>query len=156
MMSCCCQALHALICSSCGSYSHWGIPGNEKADQLAKEGATEEQTDTSVTYHQMKQKIKSNRKPQNVTHDDYHNMSRSEQVVIFRLRTGHNRPRSHMYTKFKIGNSAICTCGRAPQTAEHILQDCHEHDALRQTYWSTETTFQTKLYGPLQELQKIV
>jgi hypothetical protein len=56
----------------------------------------------------------------------------SEQVVIMRLRTGQNRLRSHMYTKFKIGTSATCTCGQAPQTAGHILQDCHEHDALRQ------------------------
>jgi hypothetical protein len=39
-------------------------------------------------------------------------------------------------------------------SAGHILQDCHEHDALRQTYWPTETTLMTKLHGPLQELQK--
>jgi hypothetical protein len=44
-----------------------------------------------------------------------------------------------MNTKFKIGNSATCTCGRAPQTAGHILQNCYEHDVLRQTYWPTET-----------------
>jgi ribonuclease HI len=136
--------------------SHCGIPGNEKADQLAKEGSTDKQSETSVTYHQMKQIIKSIRKPQSQTQDDYHNMNRSEQVVIMRLRTGHNRLRSHMYTKFKIGTSATCTCGQAPQTAGHILQDCHEHDALRQTYWPTETTLMTKLHGPLQELQKTV
>jgi hypothetical protein len=124
-----------------------GIPGNEKAGQLAKEGSTDKQSETSVTYHQMKLIIKSIRKPQIQTQDDYHNMNRSEQVVIMRLRTGHSRLRSHMYTKFKIGNSATCTCGRAPQTAGHILQDCHEHDALRQTYntydkavWTTTRT----------------
>jgi hypothetical protein len=61
-----------------------------------------------------------------------------------------------MYTKFKIGNSATCTCGWAPKAAGHILQDCHEHDVLRQTYWPTETTLMIKLYGPLQELQKTV
>jgi hypothetical protein len=81
-------------------------------------------------------------------------MTRQEQVVIFRLRTGHNRLRGHMYTKFKIGNSAMCTCGQAPQTAEHILQDCSEYDILRYTQWSRETTLESKLYGPLCELQK--
>lgn len=136
--------------------SHCGIPGNEKADQLAKEGSADRQTETTVTYHQMKQIIKSIRKPQTYTQDDYYNMNRPEQVIIIRLRTGHNRLRSHMYNKFKIGNTDTCTCGQAPQTAEHILQSCHEYDTLRQTYWPSETTLKTKLYGPRHELQKTV
>ena len=136
--------------------SHCGIPGNEKADQLAKEGAAEEQPDVQITYHQKKQMIKSTRKPQTSTQDDYHIMNRSEQVVILRLRTGHNRLRSHMYTKFKIGNTATCTCGQAAQSTKHILQDCSEYETLRQTYWPEETTLESKLYGPLYELQKTV
>ena len=32
--------------------SHYGIPGNEKAEQLAKEGAAEDQPDVPITYHQ--------------------------------------------------------------------------------------------------------
>ena len=136
--------------------SHCGIPGNETADQLAKEGAAGEQPDVPVTYHQKKMMIKSIRKPQIPTQDDYYNMSRLEQVVILRLRTGHNRLRSHMYTKFKIGNSAMCTCGQAHQTAEHILQDCPEYDTLRQTHWPDETTLDRKLHGTLCELQKTV
>jgi hypothetical protein len=79
----------------------------------------------------MKQIIQSIRKPQIQIQDDYHNMNRSEQVVIMRLITGHNRLCYHMYTKFKIGNSATCTYGRAPQNARHILQDCHAQDVLR-------------------------
>ncbi|BFZ06259.1 hypothetical protein BsWGS_09298 [Bradybaena similaris] len=109
-----------------------------------------------VTYHQMKQIIKSSRKPQAYTQDDYYTMNRPEQVIIIRLRTGHNRLRSHMYNKFKIGNTDTCTCEQAPQTAEHILQSCHEYDTLRQTYWPRETTLKTKLYGPRHELQKTV
>jgi hypothetical protein len=27
----------------------------------------------------------------------------------------------HMYTKLKMGNTVMCTCGQAPQTAKHIL-----------------------------------
>jgi ribonuclease HI len=34
--------------------SNCGVPGNEKADRLAKERAREEQPDSRVTYHQKK------------------------------------------------------------------------------------------------------
>ena len=111
--------------------SHCGIPGNETADRLAKEGAAEEQPEVPITYNHQKRIIKSIRQPQRQTQDDYQSMSRLEQIVILRLRTGHNRLRSHMYTKFKIGSSAMCTCGQALQTAEHILQDCLEYGTLR-------------------------
>ena len=77
--------------------------------------------------------IKSIRKPQTPTQDDYHIMNRSEQVVILRLRMGHNRLCSHMNTKFKIGNTAMCTCGQEAQSAKHILQDCSGYETLRQT-----------------------
>jgi ribonuclease HI len=135
--------------------SHCGIPGNERADRLAKRGAANEQPDVPISYHQKKKMIRTIRASKR-TQDDYQILNRPEQVIIMRLRTGHNRLRSHMYTKFKIGDSAICTCGQAPQTTGHILQDCPEHETLRQTYWSRETTVDTKLYGPLCELQKTV
>jgi hypothetical protein len=66
--------------------------------------------------------IRSIRKPPASIQDDYQIMTRLEQVVIFRLRTGHNRRRGHMNTKFNIDNSAMCTCEQAPQTAEHIYR----------------------------------
>jgi hypothetical protein len=110
--------------------SHCGVPGNKKADRLAKEGAREEQPDSNDTYHLKKKMIRSIRKPLVPVQDDYQIMTRKEQVVIFRLRTGHNRLREHMYTKFKMGNSVMCTCGQAPQTAGLILQDCSQYDIL--------------------------
>ena len=42
--------------------SHCGIPGNESADRLAKEGAAEDQPDVPITYHQKKKMIKSIRR----------------------------------------------------------------------------------------------
>jgi hypothetical protein len=59
-----------------------------------------------------------------------------------------------MDRQINFGNSAMCTSGQAPQTAEHILKDCSEYDILRQTQWPRETTLESKLYGLLCELQK--
>ncbi|CAG5129777.1 unnamed protein product, partial [Candidula unifasciata] len=120
------------------------------------EGATEEQPDIPVSYQQKKRMIKSIRMPPKLAQDDYHIMDRPEEVIILRLRTGHNRLRSHMYNKFKIGQSAMCTCGLAPETTDHILQDCPIFNAFRQNIWPKETLVEVKLYGPLSELQKTV
>jgi hypothetical protein len=61
-----------------------------------------------------------------------------------------------MFSKFTIGDSSQCTCGQGPQTAEHILQDCRQHNALRSLHWPVATTLERKLYSTLQELQTTV
>jgi hypothetical protein len=106
----------------------------------------EQQPDIPVTYLQKKNMVKSVRKP----------TPTAEQVVMLQLRTGHNQFRSHMYTKFRKGISAMCICGQAPQTTKHILQDCPNYDAMRQIHWPRETPLEAKLYGTLCELQKTV
>ena len=58
--------------------------------------------------------------------------NRPEQVFLSRLRTGHNRLNTHMYCKFKVGESEMCPCDADIMTAEHVLQHCQLHDALRQ------------------------
>ena len=63
--------------------------GNERADTLAKDGAKEEQTNNAVTYEEMKTIIKSLHKPVKAQ-GTYLKLNRREQVMIFRLRTGHN------------------------------------------------------------------
>ena len=50
-------------------------------------------------------------------------------------RTGHNRLNAHMYSKFKVGESDMCPCNADIKTAEHLLQHCQLHDALRQDMW---------------------
>ena len=37
----------------------------------------------------------------------------------------------HMYSKFKVGESEMCPCNTDIMTAEHLLQHCQLHDALR-------------------------
>ena len=79
-------------------------------------------------------------------------MTRSQQTIIFRLRTGHNRLRQHMYKRFKVGGSEICLCGQAPQNTEHVLQTCSSHRQLRARTWPNHTPLEKKLYGTTEEL----
>jgi hypothetical protein len=53
--------------------------------------------------------------------DAHHQLPRRDQVTIFRLRTGHSRLRHHMFHKYLIGETYVCTCSTAPMTAEHLL-----------------------------------
>ena len=48
-----------------------------------------------------------------------------EQVTVFRLRTGHNRFKYHLYSKLRIGYTEQCPCGTGSQTTEHLMQSCH-------------------------------
>ena len=137
--------------------SHCGIPGNERADRLAREGAESEQPSSRLTFEERKTLIKSYRRnAQNTGHDSYHLMNREDQVILFRLRTGHNRLRYHMFTKFKIGPSAVCECNDAHQTTEHVLQSCQLLSTERETHWPEPTDLDVKLHGPLTELQRTV
>ena len=77
----------------------------------------------------------------------------SEQVILFRLRTGHNRLNAHMYNKFKVGESDMCPCNADIMAAEHLLHHCRLHDALRRDMWP-EPTLRDKLYGNLEELRR--
>ncbi|KAK7098826.1 hypothetical protein V1264_003054 [Littorina saxatilis] len=85
--------------------------------------------------------------------DDYHLLQREEQVVLLRLRTGHNRLNHHMATKLKLFPSPLCPCGKN-QTADHILQACPYHSALMDTIWPEETALQKKLCGPKEDLER--
>ena len=53
--------------------------------------------------------------------DSLHKLNRTEQVILFRLRTGHNRLNTHMYNKFKVGESEMCPCNADIMTTEHLL-----------------------------------
>ena len=68
--------------------SHCGIPGNETADRLVKQGAAGDQEDNTVSLQEMKTLIKACIRTPKQT-EDYHLLTRREQVVIFQLRTGH-------------------------------------------------------------------
>ncbi|KAK3774642.1 hypothetical protein RRG08_052936 [Elysia crispata] len=55
---------------------------------------------------------------------------------------------------FKVGETNLCSCGEAAETAEHVLQNCQTYDALRQSIWNEAVDMTTKLYGPPHELER--
>ena len=116
--------------------AHCGLRGKELADTLAKQEAHLEQIDSTTTYSEEKTIIKSCLKRKwKLEHpykaDAYNQLERHEQVVIFRLRTNHNKLKQHLYRTFKAGDTDQCSCGEEAQTAEHILQRCQLYKELR-------------------------
>ena len=94
-------------------------------------------------FREMKMLIKAcNQTPKQT--EDYHLLTQREQVVIFRLRTGHNRLNRHMHREFGLH---FPPCGEAEQSAQHVLQDCLNHQWLREDFWPQATTMQ--LYGTI-------
>jgi hypothetical protein len=75
------------------------ITGNEETDQLVKFGAQSEQPDVQVSYKEKVTIIKAITKPRQEP-DAYHSLNRPEQVMMVRLRSGHNRLYAHMNKKY--------------------------------------------------------
>ena len=50
-----------------------------------------------------------------------------------------------MYTKFKVGESEMCPYNVDIMTAEHLLQHCQLHDALRRDIWPEPIPLKDKL-----------
>ena len=143
--------------------AHCRIEGKEPADRLAKEGSVVEQIESDLTYREVKSIIKSslNNKweeshPEYNKQDGVYCLNRRGQTTIFRLRTGHNRLKYHIHKIFKVGETDLCSCGQAAETAQHVLQDCRLYSNVRLSIWRARVDMHTKLYGPLPELEKTV
>ena len=141
--------------------SHCDLHGNEMVDHIAKEGSNLPQQDRSITYNEAKTIIKFKTEAiwkENHTaynqKDPYYQLSRQEQVLIFRLRSKHNRLKHHLFHKFRIGQSDLCPCGTDSQTTEHILQRCPLLDTRRRAVWPEPVPETQKLYGSLLDLQR--
>ena len=118
--------------------AHCGVQGNEQADRLAREGGQLEEEDRYTTYTDKKTIIKTLSKtkwkqqhPNYNQSDSLHTLNNPEQIILFRLSTGHKRLNAHMYNKFKVGESEMCPCNTDIMTAEYLLHHCPLHDAAR-------------------------
>jgi hypothetical protein len=121
---------------------------------MPSQGGALEQEDLGVTYKVAKSIINNylsskweKEHPAHQKGDAYHQLPRQVQVTTLRLHTGHNRLWYHMYHKFKIGKTNLCTCGTSPMTAEHLLQDCPTYSNERMEIWEQPVTLQEQLYG---------
>ena len=133
---------------------------SQQVNRLARDGGQLEQEDRYTTYTDEKTIIKTlSKKKWKQQHPNYnqsdslHKLNGTEQVILFRLRTGHNRLNAHMY-KFMVGESEMCPCNADIMTAEHLLQHCPLHDAMRRDTWPDPTLLRDKLYGNLEELRR--
>jgi len=61
--------------------------------------------------------------------DYYHQVSSASEVILFRLRSGHNK------RKHEAGQSDIFPCENGPMTNGHLLQHCPIHYGHWQTAW---------------------
>ena len=160
--------------------AHCGIQAIEQADRFAREGGQLDQEDRYTSYTDEKTiiKILSEKKwkqkhPSSNQSDSLHKLNswlvakrpsnilvylregklnRPEQVILFRLRTGHSRFNAHMYSKFTVGESEMCPCNTYIISAEHLLQHCQLHEALNWDMWPELAPLRDKLYGNLEEM----
>ena len=141
--------------------AHCGIYGNEEADKLAKEGSKLEQENHEISYEEKKTIVKAiahnkwkREHPNYSPEDNIKSLQRKDQVILFRLRTGHNRMNCHLFNKLKIGETDRCPCKRGPMDTEHLLQSCPTHEELRKEIWPNAKQLREKLYGNLEDLRR--
>ena len=153
--------------------SHCGIPGNERADYLAKKGAAKTQPDKPVSQATVKQIIKSNNKiewynkwaqndkgrvmfhhmPQPNKSDPINSLERKDQVVIFPLRTNHIQLNAHLNRILKDHQPACPLCGYREETVHHFLFECPPLQDIRSHFLPPNPNRENTLYAPLLQLK---
>ena len=141
--------------------AHTGLPGNERADRLAKEGSRLTQPTSPATYEETKTLLRSSSKREwsSLNHgyqaerDPIRTLERKNQTLIFRMRTGHCGLRAHL-KKIGATATATCQCGQGDQTPAHILQDCPLFEEQRQETWPGGADLKMKLWGTAADLHR--
>ena len=154
--------------------AHTGIPGNERADELAKKGASLPQPEVPVTYSTCRQMIRSNLKedwlnkwatgktgrpmyghmtrPQ--PNDTINKLKRRDQSTIFQLRTQHLPLNQHL-NRIGVKESAACPlCDHHSETVEHLLFDCRKLTDLRGCFLPKLPTISNCLYSTRKQLEQ--
>jgi len=141
--------------------SHCGVPGNERADDLADRGGQLNQEETKITYDTAKAVIKRATKAgREIRHErlckiygkqgenikakgkEERSLNRAEQVNISRLRSGHH-PELREWRK-KIGlieeeeDSKCRLCQEEEETSIHVICHCPAVKTTRPLDWRIE------------------
>jgi ribonuclease HI len=119
---------------------HCGLPGNERADELARRGGEMEQSEimldraTREAYIKRKMKGEKNYNHERVRatyvstikeRDEERELSRSEQVDLSRFRAGHHTRTRRWRVMIGDGDDATCrVCGEEEESTEHLWLRC--------------------------------
>ena len=152
---------------------HANIPGNERADTLAKKGASRPQTDVPTSLETAKQIIRCNKKEEWMNDwassttgraifshmttptpkDNINSLKRCEQTTIFRLRSQHVPLNSHLKRIGVIANSSCPLCPCPDETVGHHLLQCPALKDLRSLYLPTNPSIENTFYTSSRQLR---
>ena len=153
--------------------SHCDIRGNERADTLAKNGASQEQPERPVSQLTCKQIIKSNMRMEWLNDwamcntgrsmfsymttpnkaDPINNLERKDQAIIFRLRSQHIQLNMHLNRINPQHEPNCALCSHPYETVKHFLLECPQLRHLRSLYLPTQPDFGNTLYGQADQLR---
>ena len=153
--------------------AHTGIPENERADALAKKGASLPQPDVPVAYSTCCQMIKANSKEEwlnswstgttgrnmyghmskPLLKDPINDLRRGDQSLIFQLRTQHVPLNCHL-NRIGVKESAACPlCDYPSETVEHLMFYCRKITDLRGRFLPQQPGISNCLYTSTHQLQ---
>ena len=152
---------------------HFDLPGNERADFLAKKGSSCPQLNSPVSLKTSKQIIKCNMKEEWMnewalgqtgrcmfTHmtrpnpkDPIHLLKRRDQVTIFRLRTQHIPLNAHLSRICADKNPKCSLCEHDRETVHHVLFDCPALNDIREAYLPPQPDIYNTLYSRSAQLK---
>ena len=154
--------------------AHTGIPGNERADALAKQGASLPQPDIPTDYATCRQMIKSNLKEDWMNSwatgmtgrrmydhmtkpnekDPINKLRRGDQSIIFQLRTQHLPLNQHL-NRIGVKQTAACPlCDYPTETVEHHLFFCRKLTDLRGCFLPKVPHTANCLYSSKEQLER--